>query len=540
VTGLEEAFERIGRAAELDLPLTHAPGLALAVTDRNDTLGAVVRGFAEVASGRPVRPDTRFQIGSISKSFAALCILQEEARGTIALDVSVNELLPWLELPEPFGPITLHHLMTHTSGLMTGIELGPWGVADALLARSHPPTFAPGDRFSYSNLGYKLVGHVLERVSGMPVHELLHQRMLAPLGMTRSVGAILEEDRADAAVGYEPLLSDRPPHLQSQLAPAVWQVSNVADGSIVSTVADLCAYARIVLGGGQGPSGVVLEPDRFDRWIGPYVETGERGTRYGYGWNVVDLGGRRTIQHSGGTLGFETFLAIWPDDDLAVALCMNGYGMRDALGSYALSVVAAAVGARPLPDPPILVPQESVADAASIAGRFASGDRTIELEAAEGGLELRSGPVRVRLERWSDGADTFAVPHAAFDRHLLRVVRDPTGAVLGVSHGPRWYGREGRLSDEEPSATPGWVAFAGLYRSDAPWVRAIRVYERRGRLFATWPSNGEEHELTALPQGWFAAGDPALPRRARFLDVIEGRAQTMEYNGAALTRSFDG
>jgi D-alanyl-D-alanine carboxypeptidase len=187
VTGLEEAFERIGRAAELDLPLTHAPGLALAVTDGNDTLGAVVRGFADVPAGRPIRVDTRFQIGSISKSFAALCILQEEARGTVAIDVSVNELLPWLELPEPFGPITLHHLLTHTSGLMTGIEHGPWGKADVLRARSYPPTFAPGDRFSYSNLGYKLVGHVLERVTGMPVHEVLQQRILGPLGMTRSV-----------------------------------------------------------------------------------------------------------------------------------------------------------------------------------------------------------------------------------------------------------------------------------------------------------------------------------------------------------------
>ena len=538
--GLEEAFERIGRAAELDLPLTHAPGLALAVTDGTDTLGAVVRGFADVAAGRPIRVDTRFQIGSISKSFAALCLLQEEARGTVAFDVSVNELLPWLELPEPFGPITLHHLLTHTSGLMTGIEHGPWGKADALRARSYPPTFAPGDRFSYSNLGYKLVGHVLERVTGMPVHALLQQRILGPLGMTRSVGAILEEDRADAAIGYEPLLSDRPPHLQSQLAPALWQVSNVADGSIVSTVADLCAYARVVLAGGRGPAGVLLEPDGFERWIGPHADAGEPGTRYGYGWNVVNLDGRSSIRHTGGTLGFESLLAIWPDEGLAVALCLNGYGMRDALGSYALSAVAAAVGARPLHDPVQPEPPERIADADSIAGRFDGGDRTIELDAADGGLVLRSGPLAVRLERWPDDADIFAVPHPAFDRHLLRVVRDQTGAVLGVSHGPRWYGREDALLDEEPPVTPGWDAFTGLYRSDAPWVRVVTVYERRGSLFAAWPASGEEYELSPLPQGWFAVGDPALPRRARFLDMVEGRAQTLDYNGAILTRSFEG
>src|SRR5439155_26905810 len=200
----------------------------------------------------------------------------------------------------------------------------------------------------------------------------------------------------------------------------------------------------------------------------------------------------------------------------------------------ALSVVSAAVGARPMPEP---VEPEPVADAGSIAGRFVDGDRSIELDAADGGLVLRSGPLAIRLEPRPDEPDTFAVPHPAFDRHLLRVARDGARSVVGVSHGPRWYGREGTLA-EEPSMTPGWDAFAGLYRSDAPWVKAIRVYERRGRLFATWPSNGEEHELTSLPQGQFAVGDLALPRRARFLDVVEGRAQTMEYNGAVLTRSF--
>jgi len=245
------------------------------------------------------------------------------------------------------------------------------------------------------------------------------------------------------------------------------------------------------------------------------------------------------IRHDGETLGFNTFLAVWPDDDLAVAICLNGYGMRDALGAYALRVVSAAVRARPLPDPPMPEPPEMVADAASIAGRFVSDDRTIELEAAEGGRVVRSGPLRVRLERWPEAVDTFAGPHPAFERHLLRLARDPAGAVLGASHGSRWYGREGDPPDEETSVRAG-DAFAGLYRSDAPWVKAIRVYERRGRLLAMWPSDGEESELTPLPEGWLAVGDPALPRRARFLDMVDGRAQTLEYDGAVLTRSFDG
>ena len=312
----------------------------------------------------------------------------------------------------------------------------------------------------------------------------------------------------------------------------------MADGSIVSTVADLCAYARVVLGGGRGPRARSSSPMRFERWIGPYADAEERGTRYGYGWNVVELDGRRTIRHDGGTLGFNTLLAIRPDDDLAVAICLNGYGMRDA-AAYALSVVPRR--SRRDRFPTLRSPSHLswLPTPPPSPGRFVGGDRTIELEAAEGGLVLRSGPLGVRLERWPDEVDTFAVPHPAFERHLLRLARDPAGAVRGVSHGPRWYGREGDPPDAEPSAS-AWDAFAGLYRSDAPWVKAIRVYERRGRLLATWPSDGDESELTPLPEGWLAVGDPALPRRARFLDMVDGRAQTMEYNGAVLTRSFDG
>ena len=152
--GLSEAFERIGAALEHHLPVTHAAGIALAVTDREEILGVVVRGFADVASGQPVRPETRFEIGSISKSFAAIVVLQEVEEGRLDLHVSINEILPWLELPEPFGPITLHHLLTHTGAVSRWeprTRPPDWGVAANL--RDLAPTFAPGEHFWYSNDG---------------------------------------------------------------------------------------------------------------------------------------------------------------------------------------------------------------------------------------------------------------------------------------------------------------------------------------------------------------------------------------------------
>ena len=134
----------------------------------------------------PVRPETRFQIGSISKSFAAIIAVQEVDAGQLDLHVSVNEILPWLELPEPFGPITLHHLMTHTAGLAIGTEDAPTLHGALWLARTVPPTTPPGERFWYSNDGWKIVGPASSGPTGMPAPDLLMERMIGPVGMRSS------------------------------------------------------------------------------------------------------------------------------------------------------------------------------------------------------------------------------------------------------------------------------------------------------------------------------------------------------------------
>ncbi len=537
MTGLEEAFERIGQVVEHHLPLTHAAGVALAVTDDHDTLGAVVRGFADVAAAKGVRPETRFQIGSISKSWASLCILQEEAKGTIALDVSINELLPWLELPEPFGPITLHHLLTHTGGLMIGVEHGPWSRADAMRARSFPATFAPGERFWYSNLGYKLVGFVLEDVTGVPIHDLLAERLIGPLALADTFGAITQDLRVESAVGYGPLLDDRPSHLNHPLAPAQWQPSNTADGSIVSSVPDLCEYARVVLRGGRDARQELLDADRFARWIGPHVATDDPAWRYGYGWDV-STGDHRVIRHTGGMVGFTGLVEIWPEEGLAVAILMNGGGSKDAMATYALSAVAAAIRGEPLPSAEHPPAPDAVVDATSLAGAYAGEERAWDLDAQDGGLVVRAGPLAVRLERWD--TDVFAVPHPALDKHLLRIVRDAEGAAVGLTHGTAAMRREGVPQPEASPTPPAHAAYAGLYRSNNPWDPTVRVYERAGRLFAMWPAEGDESELIALEDGWFAVGEPWRPMRVRFGDIVQGAAQTFELNGGYAYRSFEG
>lgn len=529
MAGLQEAFDRIGEAVERQLPLTHAPGMALAVTDGEEVLGAVVRGLANVDRGAPISPHTRFQIASMSKSFAGLLVVQEAEAGRLDLHVSVNELLPWLDLPEPFGPITLHHLLTHTAGLTAGSDLAPWGIADAALLHEESPAWAPGTRAHYSNVAWKIVGHVLTRLTGTPIGRLLEERVLGPLVMRDSQGWMVDEQRADCAVPYLPMRTDRPAHLNQPLAPTSWMTAETADGSIVSTVVDLCAYLRLVLAEGEP----LLGADAFATWVGPHEDAEEPGIRYGYGWMIGDVDGRRTVWHTGTNVGFNGLMAVQPERGLGVAILMNGWGDRKPVAWYALDVVAAALRGDPLPAVPDLPPADRIDDAQAFAGTFVGEGRTWRLRPDDGGVFLEAGPVGVRLERL--GQDGIIAPHPALDRFPIAVVREG-GEVVELGHGPSRYVREG-VARPSPTPDPSWAALTGAYRSTSPWYEVLRVHERGARLWLETPASGTEDELFALGDRRFAVGEPDSPERIGFDLVVEGAAQRLRWSGWSWYRS---
>src|SRR5213594_2471361 len=106
----------VRRFVELHLPAIQSPGVAIGLTSRDDPIGVVTVGHANLPAREPVRPEHRFQIGSISKSFTAIALLQEHEARRLDLHAPVTEYLPWFEVRSPSGPITLHHLLTHTAG----------------------------------------------------------------------------------------------------------------------------------------------------------------------------------------------------------------------------------------------------------------------------------------------------------------------------------------------------------------------------------------------------------------------------------------
>jgi D-alanyl-D-alanine carboxypeptidase len=550
MAGLEAAFARIGASAEHHLESSHSAGLALAVTDREEVLGVVCRGLADVAAGKPVRPETRFQIGSISKSFAALIVLQEVAAGRLDLHVSVNEILPWLQVPEPFGPITLHHLMTHTSGLLVGTEDAPTGPGALHRLRTNPPTTAPGERWLYSNDGWKVVGACLEQVTGEPIHELLRTRVLGPLGMRASAASIVDAEYQDLAVAYEPLYSDRPVQLRHPLVPAHRITSNTADGSIVSTVLDMSAYARLFLARGDVPGhdgSRMLTDERFDAWVEQRADDGEGGT-YGYGLWAEEIDGVRWIAHSGGMVGYTAMFAVVPEEGLGCVVLQNGYGegLR-RLVRAAFAAVRASLAGEELP--PAIVPPAAttIPRAAEYVGTYTGEDgRVFEIETEGDGLRLNAGSVTVLLERDPLGEPTeaFLVPHEALERFALVFRRDGEGTVVEAFHGDTWF-RSERYAGPEPAAVPdAWRSYTGFYRNNDPWAPTLRVVLRKGALAIQWPSaatdDADEDELLPLADGWFAAGAERDPRRLRFLgEGANGKAVVAEFNGGSWFRSFE-
>jgi D-alanyl-D-alanine carboxypeptidase len=550
VAGLEAAFDRIGTSAEKHLEVSHSAGLALAVTDGEEVLGVVCRGLADVAAGTPVRPETRFHIGSISKSFAAMIVIQEVAAGRLDLHVSVNEILPWLELPEPFGPITMHDLMTHTAGLLVGTEDAPTGPGALHRLKINPPTTKPGERWLYSNDGWKVVGACLEEVTGEPIHELLRTRVLGPLGMRDSNGMIDDATYQDVAVAYEPLFSDRPVQLRHPLVPAHRIISNTADGSIISNVLDMSAYARLFLARGDVPGhdgARMLSDESFEAWIEQRVPDDEGGT-YGYGLWAEEYDGVRWIAHSGGMVGYTAMFAASPDDGLGCIVMQNGYGsgLRDLVRA-AFACVRASLAGEELP-PALTRPSATdIPKAGDYAGTYAGDDgRVFEIEAEREGVRLNAGPVTVMLERdpLADPTDAFVVPHEALERFALVFRRDADGAVVEAFHGPTWFRNE-RYAGPEPSTVPDeWHRYVGFYRNNDPWAPTLRVYVRKAALVMEWPASAtddaDENELVPLDDGWFATGSEREPGRIRFLgNGAGGKAVVAEYNGGNWFRSFE-
>src|SRR5829696_5787257 len=379
---------------------TGAPGMTLALAERGGAVRVAAYGFADTKAGARVAPGTLFEIGSLSKSFAAVALLQMFDEGRVDLHRPVVEYLPWLKLEQKHGAVTAHHLLSHTAGL-PGAPLLPESVAVGL-----ETFFKPGEKFVYSNIGYLLLGLIIEALDRRPFADALAARVLKPLGMNNSSPLISNALRPRMAVGYAPQFEDRPFPLRGRLAEAPWVEVDTAAGGVASTAPDMVAYMRILLNRGAGAGRRLLSERSFELLTKPVVKAPFRGEEasYAYGLWVSQNKGRAThLRHTGGMVAFSSSFDVDLTNGVAAFASVNASlsGYRPvAVTKYALELLNAERSGAELPEPPPPPPAPTeVKNAADYAGTYTAPDgRQLVLLALRGGLLLVNKTGAVALE----------------------------------------------------------------------------------------------------------------------------------------------
>ncbi|MBU1159166.1 MAG: beta-lactamase family protein [Candidatus Thermoplasmatota archaeon] len=511
------------------MKLNGTPGLSLAITDSDRMIASYCIGEADISSHRPVSPHTLFQIGSVSKSFTCIALLQLAEKGVIDLNKKIVSYLPWFETKSGHEDITIHHMMTHTSGLIIGSDALPTAESEVWSLRSTDATSPKGSHFHYSNSAYKTLGILLETITGESYENIMRDRILKPLGMDSTEPVIRNNIKERSAVGYSPLYDDRPFIAGAALSPSTWFESNTADGSISSTGADMCAYMRMLLNQGRHPEGRILAEEVFEKMVSPYVDTndGVHGRSYGYGLNIEEIDGNPGLGHQGGMVGFYTSMLMDSVKGIGVIVMINGPGEPYDVAKSVLRIVGSnGSGTPPVPKDPALI-----SDPMDWVGRYVSRTETIEFLSRDGRVYLSCEGKEHQAIEIDRGAIYVNAPTKELCAFGLKK-RD--GRIVGVTHDHSMYQKEGEEIPSNILIPDEWKAYSGHYRSHNPWLNNFRIVLRDSGLVMIYPM-GQEEPLTWRDDGSFRIGaDPMSPERISFDAIIDGRALIAHISGGGM------
>lgn len=396
-----------------DAYATDAPGAAAIVVRDGEVLYRGARGMADLELGVALSADQVFRLGSITKQFTAAAILLLAERGELVLSDPIASFLP--DYPTQGHTITLHHLLTHTSGVHSYTAI-PGYMEDGRIRADltteelvdvfddWPMDFAPGEKWSYSNSGYVLLGAVIEAVADVPYCEFLRRELFDPLGLEHThcgedhlvAGRVEGYTKRNGGWNHAPWLSMTQPH---------------AAGALLSSVDDLARWNAAFF------SGELLAPESTAKMIEPVELNDGETSPYGYGLGVDTWRGEPQISHGGGIFGFATN-ALWlPESKVYVAVLSNLDSGADP-GYVARRMAAEATG-RPMPvRERIELPAETLATYTGVYAIDEKTTRTVTLD--DGRLYTqRTGGPRIEIHPWAEDRFFYeqSFAHLVFERN---------------------------------------------------------------------------------------------------------------------------
>ena len=302
---------------DVEMPASGVPGLAYAVVADGEITSVGARGVVEIGGDAEVTPDTPFLIGSISKSFTALAVMQLVEAGEVVLDRTISQYLDGFSGGSA-GAVTIRQLLSHTSGFSTlqgnTSHTDATGGKDAL-ERSVDglagvtPAYAPGERWEYSNTNYQILGRLIEVVTGQEYQAYVAANILEPVGMVHSFVAD-GEIQDSMATGHRPWFWTKRP-----LAENATSRGTAPQGGIIASAGDLALYMEMMMNGEDD----VLSAEGKALMMRP---ASAASPFYGFGWFVDSE--NRSVWHSGSTPGVETLATMVPAEKKGAVVLVNG------------------------------------------------------------------------------------------------------------------------------------------------------------------------------------------------------------------------
>jgi D-alanyl-D-alanine carboxypeptidase len=528
------AFALLDRYVAQYLRDMNAPGLTLSLADASGVQYVRAYGLEALTPPIPLTADKLFHIGSITKSFLGLCLVQLHDEGKLDLHRPIREYLPSLRLEGSTRPLTAHDLLTHSAALPDG----PLFPGDP--AFRHRATAAPGTFFHYCNMGYEALGDLLETLDGRSLAEAFRARVLEPLGMGSTEPVITMESFERTATSYRAAYNDRPFPRQGRLSFSPPIIMPDASGCIASTARDMGVYVSMLINRGACAKGRVVSENGFELFAQPHVpaEHFGPGASYGYGIAVDQLDGHRRLRHTGGMISFASALEIDRDAGVGVFASINAMqGFRPRpVADYALRLMRACREGTALPPAPAPDPPGMVESASGYAGRYSAADgRVLEVVADGDRVFLNHRGERMPLEPSSDVEHAFAVLHPDFAQYGLlfrRADGDEQGPFVEACWGDEWFAATGFTGPRNVDVPEAWARYTGHYRSEDPWIGSHRIALRRGKLWL----DGVVPLEPAADGRFYLRDEPQSPEWVGFSDIVSNRAMRMCLSGYDLRR----
>lgn len=452
------------------------PAFSIALVDGNSIVWARGFGYQDPDNKIPATAHTIYRVGSVSKLFTDIAIMQMVESGKIDLDAPVEKYVPDFHPANPFGrPITLRELMSHRSGLVRETPRGNYFDPDAPSLQdtirslnSTTLVYAPGTQIKYSNAGIAVVGYALQELNHQPFSEYLKRAVLVSMGMNESSFAPepqLVGNLAKAYMWSYDGLTFPAPKFELGIAPA---------GCMYSTVTDLAQFLSVLFSGGRGPNGQVLKRETLEQmWTPQFAAQGQK-TGYGLGFAVSELDGHRVIGHGGAIYGFATEVVGLPDEQLGVVTVTTmdaANAVVNAVAKQALELMLAKRNGKPLPSFPSTTPLPA-SRSRDLAGRYGEKDDAIDLIDREETLHML--PVAGGFESQLRALGDDLVADGRLDEDLQN-------RIVPVEHGIRM-GEKTLLRIEMPKPSHQPKQFEGLIGQYGWDHDVLYVLEKDGKL----------------------------------------------------------